>query len=126
MAAMGKVLARATFKGLLRAARKLDAAGAVPATEAAALAAVLPSWAGSAIPRDAPTVAAAVRAAVRASVAAVPSLDARLDVGVKALSAANKRAAAAALAAPAPTAAPAAAARFGVGHVLRHKVAGYR
>jgi len=123
MAAMHQVLARATFKGLLRAARKLDAAAASPAKEAAALAALLPAPVASAVPRDATSVTAAVRAAVRAAIVAIPSLDARLDVGVKALAAANKRATAATLAAPPATAAPA---RFGVGHVIRHKVAGYR
>lgn len=137
-------LIRATYKGLLRAAEKLDAAPVAVAAAAepfaARVAPFLPAGAAP-VPASASSFAAVVRAQFRAGAAdAAAPKSALVDAALRAMALANQRLAAAADAASASAsaavAAPALAAvaappkpssvLYSVGQVFTHRASGYR
>lgn len=131
-----RAIARVAYKGLLKAARRLDASGAAAwKGEKSVIGAVgaLPAPVATAVAAASGTGAplvATVRAAFRAGAAAPAPVDSLLDAAIKALSVANKRVAsmsagAGAAGAGAGAATPATASHR-MGTVIRHKSLGYK
>jgi len=129
--AANRALVRASLRGLLRAARRYDAAGVPLAAEVAAF--TLP--AGVPVPSPGAAVAASSFRSVvlhnfRANMAVAPgrAADALVDVALNSLALANKRLAAldAAASKSATVDTKPAEVRFSVGQVIRHKMYGYR